>query len=82
MKTKNKRKMKKSIKIILSLLLVITIGYISITKALADKLQADNKVKLDWKSWWLPTESDDTTSKTVSQNAPPLSTLITGLLSQ
>lgn len=31
MKTKNKRKMKKSIKIILSLLLVITIGYISIT---------------------------------------------------
>ena len=40
------------------------IGYISITKALADKLQADNKVKLDWKSWWLPTESDDTTSKT------------------
>ncbi len=35
------------------------IGYISITKALADTLTAQNKQSFDWKSWWLPEESDE-----------------------
>ncbi|NLK46222.1 MAG: methionine--tRNA ligase [Treponema sp.] len=35
------------------------IGYISITKELADKL-ARTKDAFDWKSWWLPKESTET----------------------
>lgn len=37
------------------------IGYISITKALADKLAKDDSAteKLDWKAWWLPSEAED-----------------------
>jgi methionyl-tRNA synthetase len=34
------------------------IGYISITKALADRLTAEGKQSFDWKSWWLPEESE------------------------
>lgn len=40
------------------------IGYISITKALADKLTEEGKTSFDWKSWWLPSESQEATSKT------------------
>ncbi|MBQ9239519.1 MAG: methionine--tRNA ligase [Treponema sp.] len=35
------------------------IGYISITKQLADELSAAGKQSFDYKSWWLPSESDD-----------------------
>jgi methionyl-tRNA synthetase len=36
------------------------IGYISITKALADKLAEEkNEEKLDWKAWWCPDEAED-----------------------
>lgn len=40
------------------------IGYISITKALADKLAEDSNAteKLDWKAWWLPSEATDKTT--------------------
>ena len=40
------------------------IGYISITKELDDKLKSSNsKDKIDWKSWWLPSESTDSQAK-------------------
>ena len=39
------------------------IGYISITKALADKLSADGKESFDWKTWWIPTESTEEKAK-------------------
>lgn len=39
------------------------IGYISITKALADKLAEEGKTSFDWKSWWLPTESMEVAEK-------------------
>ncbi|GMO12078.1 MAG: methionine--tRNA ligase [Treponemataceae bacterium] len=32
------------------------IGYMSITKALANKLKREGKPSFDWKSWWLPAE--------------------------
>lgn len=34
------------------------IGYISITKQLADDLIKESKSSFDWKSWWLPKESE------------------------
>lgn len=47
------------------------IGYISITKALSDRmaeLATDDKVAktdvVDWKAWWLPSESDAPNAKT------------------
>ncbi|MCQ2612789.1 MAG: methionine--tRNA ligase [Treponemataceae bacterium] len=41
------------------------IGYISITKALADKLEKlDSPEKFDWKTWWLPSESTEEKAKT------------------
>ena len=40
------------------------LGYISITKALADKLEnLDSPEKFDWKSWWLPSESTEPRAK-------------------
>ncbi len=40
------------------------IGYISITKALADKLEKlDSPEKFDWKTWWLPSESKEEKAK-------------------
>lgn len=40
------------------------IGYISITKALSDKLaKADSPEKFDWKTWWLPEESTEEKAK-------------------
>lgn len=39
------------------------IGYISITKQLANELVKQGKNSFDWKSWWLPTESEDATGK-------------------
>ncbi len=39
------------------------IGYISITKALEDLLAAQGEAGFDWKSWWLPSESEDGTRK-------------------
>lgn len=39
------------------------IGYMSITKQLADELIAQSKPSFDWKSWWLPEESDDGKTK-------------------
>jgi methionyl-tRNA synthetase len=35
------------------------IGYISITKQLADELSAEGKPSFDYKSWWLPSESEE-----------------------
>lgn len=39
------------------------IGYISITKQLADELIKESKTSFDWKSWWLPSESSDENAK-------------------
>ncbi|WP_257225382.1 methionine--tRNA ligase [Treponema parvum] len=39
------------------------IGYISITKSLADCLKSEGKKSFDWKSWWLPEESEDAEEK-------------------
>lgn len=39
------------------------IGYISITKALADYLSETGKPSFDWKSWWLPEESAEVAEK-------------------
>lgn len=39
------------------------IGYMSITKQLANELNAQNKKSFDWKSWWLPSESEEAKSK-------------------
>ncbi len=35
------------------------IGYISITKALSDALASQGVSDFDWKSWWLPSESEE-----------------------
>lgn len=35
-----------------------SIGYISITKQLADELVKEGKKSFDWKNWWIPSESD------------------------
>ncbi|MCQ2591616.1 MAG: methionine--tRNA ligase [Treponema sp.] len=35
------------------------IGYMSITKQLADELIKEGKQSFDWKSWWNPAESED-----------------------
>ena len=35
------------------------IGYMSITKQLADEMQAAGKPTFDWKKWWLPSESTE-----------------------
>ncbi len=40
------------------------IGYISITKQLANELTKEGKESFDWKSWWLPEESDSSDAKT------------------
>lgn len=40
-----------------------SIGYISITKQLADELSCDNKASFDWKSWWIPSESEEANNK-------------------
>jgi methionyl-tRNA synthetase len=39
------------------------IGYISITKQLADELSAQGKPSFDYKSWWLPSESKEAAGK-------------------
>lgn len=39
------------------------IGYISITKQLANELAAQGKESFDWKSWWLPEESKEAEGK-------------------
>ncbi len=39
------------------------IGYISITKQLADELVKEGKESFDWKSWWIPSESEDSNKK-------------------
>lgn len=39
------------------------IGYISITKQLADELSKEGKQSYDWKSWWLPSESEQAKQK-------------------
>ncbi len=39
------------------------IGYISITKQLADELVKTGKESFDWKSWWIPSESDEAKNK-------------------
>lgn len=39
------------------------IGYISITKQLAGELEREGKKSFDWKSWWLPEESDEAEGK-------------------
>ena len=39
------------------------IGYMSITKQLADELLKEGKKSYDWKSWWLPSESEEGKSK-------------------
>ncbi len=40
------------------------IGYISITKQLANELVKAGKKSFDWKSWWLPEESEEAKGKT------------------
>lgn len=39
------------------------IGYMSITKQLADELAKQGKQSFDWKSWWLPSESEEAKNK-------------------
>lgn len=39
------------------------IGYISITKQLANELAKAGKASFDWKSWWLPEESEEAKGK-------------------
>jgi len=39
------------------------IGYISITKQLANELVKAGKTSFDWKSWWLPEESEEAKKK-------------------
>ena len=39
------------------------IGYMSITKQLANELVKEGKKSFDWKSWWLPSESEEGKSK-------------------
>ncbi len=39
------------------------IGYLSITKQLADERLRDGKESFDWKSWWLPEESEEAKGK-------------------
>ena len=39
------------------------IGYLSITKQLADELIKSNRGGFDWKSWWLPSESEEAKGK-------------------
>ena len=39
------------------------IGYMSITSQLADELKSAGKKSFDWKSWWLPSESDEAKGK-------------------
>ncbi len=39
------------------------IGYVSITKQLADELRAQGKQSFDWKSWWIPEESEEAKGK-------------------
>ncbi len=39
------------------------IGYVSITKQLADELSQSGKKSFDWKSWWLPEESEEAKGK-------------------
>lgn len=39
------------------------IGYMSITKQLADELKAEGKITFDWKSWWNPSESEEAKGK-------------------
>ena len=39
------------------------IGYISITKQLADELEKSGRGTFDWKSWWIPEESEEAKGK-------------------
>ncbi len=39
------------------------IGYLSITKQLADELEKSGRGTFDWKSWWLPEESKEAKGK-------------------
>ena len=39
------------------------IGYLSITKQLADELVKSGRQSFDWKSWWLPSESEEAKGK-------------------
>lgn len=36
-----------------------SIGYISITKQLANELEKSGKPSFDWKKWWIPNEADE-----------------------
>lgn len=39
------------------------IGYLSITKQLADELEKSGRGSFDWKSWWCPEESEEAKDK-------------------
>ena len=39
------------------------IGYLSITQQLADELIKEGKQSFDWKSWWIPSESEEAKGK-------------------
>ncbi len=39
------------------------IGYLSITKQLADELTKSGRESFDWKSWWIPSESEEAKGK-------------------
>ncbi|MBP5330142.1 MAG: methionine--tRNA ligase [Spirochaetaceae bacterium] len=39
------------------------IGYLSITKQLADELEKSGRGSFDWKSWWCPEESEEAKGK-------------------
>ena len=41
------------------------IGYMSITKQLADEMAAQGKQTFDWRSWWLPSESTEKSDKNI-----------------
>lgn len=41
------------------------IGYMSITKQLADELSAEGRPSFDWRRWWLPSESAERSDKDV-----------------
>ena len=41
------------------------IGYMSITKQLADEMRAAGKPSFDWKKWWLPSESAEASAEKI-----------------
>ena len=46
------------------------IGYISITKQLADELIKESKPSFDWRTWWLPTEASADSGTLCSEKKP------------